>query len=242
MRCAQSGVRRRSSDFDLFGAAENLRALPLLGGRVHRDVGLMRIVEECEEAIVFLVLQRIVLVIVALRALNRDPEDALADRVHAIEHGLHAELLGVDAALLVEHGVAQKAGGHALVLRGVGQQVARDLFDDEAIVGEVAIEGVDDPVAIEPDEARRVFFVAVGIGIARGVEPHARPALAIVRLRRAADLPVSGRRRGSGRRGRRRVQRVWEAGRSDRGSSGVGAWRARLRAKVSGPRVRGARG
>ena len=104
-----------------------------------------------------------------------------ADGVHAVEHRLHAELLGIDAAFLVDHRVAQKAGGDDLVLRGVGQQVAGELLDDELVVGQVAVEGVDDPVAVEPDEARLVLLEAVGVGVARGVEPVAAPALAVVR-------------------------------------------------------------
>ncbi len=64
---------------------------------------------------------------------------------------------------------------------------------DELVVRHVAIEGVDDPIAVEPDEARRVFFVAVGIGVAGGVEPDARPALAIVgRGEQTVDLLLVG--------------------------------------------------
>ena len=62
-----------------------------------------------------------------------------------------------------------------------GQQVAGDLLDDELVVGQVAVEGADDPVAIEPDLARLVLLVAVGIGITRGIEPEPSPALAVMR-------------------------------------------------------------
>ena len=77
------------------------------------------VVEEGEQPVVVVVRDRIVLVRVALGALDRQAEHALADGVHAVEHRLHAELLGVDAAFFVDHRVAQEAGGDALVLRRV---------------------------------------------------------------------------------------------------------------------------
>ena len=155
--------------------AEDLGPLLLLVGRVDRDVRLVGVVQEGEHAVVFVLRQRVVLVGVALGALDGQAEHALADGVHAVEHRLHAELLGIDAAFLVDHRVAQEAGGHHLVLRGVRQQVAGDLLDDELVVGQVAVQGVDDPVAIEPDLPRLVLLVAVGVGVAGGVEPDAAP-------------------------------------------------------------------
>ena len=44
---------------------------------------------------------------------------------------------------------------------GIRQQVAGDLLDDELVVGQVAVERADDPVAIGPDKPRLVLFVAV---------------------------------------------------------------------------------
>ena len=111
--------------FEFRVRAEDLRALHLLLRRVDRDVRLVRIVHKREQPVVLFLLQRIVLVVVALCALDRDAEDRLADRVHAVEHGFHAELLGIDAAFLVDHGVAQKAGRDNLILRRIRQQIAR---------------------------------------------------------------------------------------------------------------------
>ena len=73
-----------------------------------------------------------------------------------------------------------------------GQQVAGDLLDDELVVGQVAVEGVDDPVAVEPDLARLVLLVAVGVGVAGRVEPEPAPALAVVgRGEQPVDQPFA---------------------------------------------------
>ena len=131
MRACQSGVRCCRSDFDGRTSRKILGALHLLMRRVNGHVGLVRVVEEREDAVVLFLRERIVFVVVALRALDGDAEDALADGVHAIEHGLHAELLGIDAALLVDHRVAQETGGHVLILGGIRQLVAGNLLDHE---------------------------------------------------------------------------------------------------------------
>ena len=147
--------------------------------------------------------------IVALGALDGEAEDALADGVHAVEHGFHAELFGIDAAFLVDHRVAQEAGGDDLILRGMRQQIAGDLLDDELVVRQVAVERVDDPIAIEPDEPRLVLFEAVGIGIARRVEPEPAPALAVMRRgEQAIDLLLVGVGTAVGKEGSRPLSRV----------------------------------
>ncbi len=125
----------------------------------------------------------------ALRALQGEPEHGLAQAVHAVEQTLDAELLGHDGPLLVDHAVAQEAGGDDLVLAGAGQQVAGDLLDDEAVVRQVAVERADHPVAPGPLLARQVLFIAVAVRVTRGVEPDARPLFAVTR---AGKLFVDG--------------------------------------------------
>ena len=111
-----------------------LGQLHQVAGRVDRLAAFMVVVQEGEQLVVVLLKDRIELVVVALGALDGQAEDALADGVHAIEHRLHAELLGIDAAFLVDHRVPQVAGRHDLILRGVRQLVAGDLLDDEPVV------------------------------------------------------------------------------------------------------------
>ena len=165
---------------DLADAREDLGALLLLGRGVDGGVGLVAVVQHREDLVILFLRQRVVLVVVALGALNGDAQHRLAERVHAVEHRLHPELFRVDAALFVDHRVAQEPGGDLLLLGGIGQQIAGQLLDQEPVVAHVLIQGVDHPIAPEPDFAGLVFFVAVGVGIAGGVEPRARPALTVV--------------------------------------------------------------
>jgi len=61
------------------------------------------------------------------------------------------------------------------------QEVARDLLDDELIVGQVAVDRADDPVAVEVIDARLVLLVAITVRVTRRVEPVTSPAFAVVR-------------------------------------------------------------
>ena len=57
------------------------------------------------------------------------------------------------------------------------QEIAGDLFEHEAVERHVRVHGVDDPVAVTPRFAEEEVFVqAVGIGVARQIEPMPAPA------------------------------------------------------------------
>ena len=119
--------------------------------------------------------------VVATRAFQGQPEHRRAERVHAVDDVLGAKL-GFDAAAFVRLTVqAVEGGGNALVARRTRQQVARKLPEEELIVGQVLVERLDDPVAVRRHVALDVGLIAVGVGIAREVEPVHRHALAVGR-------------------------------------------------------------
>ena len=140
----------------------------------------MNIIQKCKHAVIFVLLQWIELVVVALRTADGKAQHALSNGVHTIEHRLHAELFRIHAAFLVDHGIAQKAGGHNLILRSLRQQITSQLLNQELVVWQVAIQCVDDIVTVKPYAALLVFFKAIGIGIASGVQPVAAPTLSVV--------------------------------------------------------------
>ena len=134
---------------------------PALGG----------LVEKSEQAVVIALGNRIKFMVVAFRALHGEAKPRGAEGADAVGDVFDAVFFLDDAALGIDDVVAREAGGDALLEGGLRQEIARDLFGDEAIVGEIGVEGVDHPVAPAPHRARRVVVEAVGVGVARGVEP-----------------------------------------------------------------------
>ena len=82
-------------------------------------VAVLGVVENGEELKILLLPQRIILVIVALRAGHRGAHPNLHGGVHAIDHRHIAKLLIGRAALVVRLGVAMKGSGDELIVGGL---------------------------------------------------------------------------------------------------------------------------
>src|SRR6266545_4105000 len=154
---------------------------------------LRHIVEEGVELIILLLRDGIVLMVVTLSAGGRQAEPDSACGIDAIDNVVVVILRRNGAALEVDHVIAIEAAGDLLPHRGAGQQIPGQLLDGEAIEGQVLVEGGDDPVAPARHVAAGVDVIAVGVGVAGGVEPLHRHALAEVRRRQQTidDLLVS---------------------------------------------------
>ena len=166
---------------------ELLHARAVLGapgqdfGRRRLDARLVGVVEKGKQPVILDLRNGVELVIVALRAAKRQAEHHLARRGDAVKNRVDAELLLVHTALGVDLRVAVKPGGDALGQRGVGQHVAGELLDDKPVKRHVAVRCIDHPIAVRPHRPACVVAVAVGVGVARRVQPVAPPALAVVR-------------------------------------------------------------
>ena len=68
----------------------------------------------------------------------------------------------------------------------IGQQVAGQLLDGELVEGQIAVEGLDHPVAVRPDLAVVVDVYAVRVAVARGVQPVPGAMFAVVGRREVA--------------------------------------------------------
>src|SRR5207249_986957 len=99
---------------------------------------LVGVVQEGEKLVIFALRDRVELVIVALATTDRQPEEDRAGGIDAIDDRLDPELLDVDAAFLIAKRIAVEAGRHLLALRGVGEQIAGELLDGEAVERQVA--------------------------------------------------------------------------------------------------------
>jgi hypothetical protein len=196
---------------------------------------VLPVVEEREQTIVIPLRERVVLVVVALRAGDRGAEPHGTGRVDAIDERLPTRLLDVDAALLVQEGVAVEARRDALFARGVRQHVAGQLLDREPVERHVAVERVDHPVAVLPHRPEAVLLVTVRVGVPGEVEPRPRPPLAVMRRgEQAIDDALVGVRGGVGEEGVALLERRGKADEVERDAAeqrfprGFGRWRQPL--------------
>ena len=121
------------------------------------------------------------LVVVAARATESQSLKGPAQGIELVIHDIHAEFLFVGV-----HDCpgpdGQEARGHdlltTLVVGFPGQNVSRDLLLNEAVVGLVGIERIDDVVAISPGlPCRDAATLTQTVGIAGQIEPVPSPAL-----------------------------------------------------------------
>ena len=147
--------------------------------------------EHAGERVVVLRRDRVVLVVVAAGAADRQPEEAARHHVDAIVPLVRAR--DFDGAVVVEPGSEPEEperGQRARPRRRVAEQIAGQLRADELVVRQVVVERLDDPVAIQIRVRVRVVAALVGIeravvvlAVARDVEPQPAPRLAVVRRR-----------------------------------------------------------
>src|SRR5438067_518745 len=132
--------------------------------------------------------------VMAARAGERNPKNAFRERIDLLVIHVKKQLLLIllGQSLLAER---QKTGCNqtaavdgARLIGGLvcgpigGEQVARDLFAHEAVEGNIAIEALDDVIAVLIGiRVTMVLIVPGGIGISRHVQPVAAPLLAIAR-------------------------------------------------------------
>ena len=118
--------------------------------------------------------------VVALGAGDGEAEPCGGGGVDAVEEDDVALFFGDGAAFSVEEVVAIEGGGDELVFGGIGEEIAGELFDGEAVEGHVAVEGADYPVAPDVLVGIAVLLEAVAVGVAGGVEPWEGHAFAVV--------------------------------------------------------------
>jgi hypothetical protein len=115
---------------------------------------------------------------VALGASEGDSLEAGPKGVHAVQHGGDAVFLVVGSTFRVRRGEALHRGGDFVVDGAVGQQIPGELLQGELVVGQVVVAGADQPVAVGPDVAAGILFVALGLRVAGEIHPEDRPAFA----------------------------------------------------------------
>src|SRR5712672_404231 len=174
---------------------------------------LGEVVEEGREPVEIALRERVELVIVAVGAAHRESEESRTVGLRALTLVVHAQLLDQGAALPGADARADEAGGNQLIGILRRQQVAGELLAYEPVVGLVLVVGLDHVVAIRPDAAEIIQVQAVGIAVARHIEPIAGAVLAIARAReQAIDELFIGVARGVGDECRHFLRRWRQAG------------------------------
>ena len=179
LKSLQPGLQLRHQSWVIASAQREGNALELNAAR-HLWIcalGLfLRVVEVGEQAVVVALRERIILVIVALRTLQRGPKPDCTRGVHAVDDLVDAALLRLGAGFHIRRCAAMKAGCDDLLRSRVGQQIACDLLNGKLVEGQVRIQRIHHPIAIAPDAAQIVALKPVGVRVTRQVQPRARPA------------------------------------------------------------------
>ena len=137
------------------------------------------VAEEGGQPVIVFLRNRVEHVVVTAGTAHRQPQEGGARRAdHLVDFVPSGRRLVV--RLVVPNSQSIKAGGDDRFGRRLVELVAGQLLDDEAVVGLVGIERVDDVVAIPPRLGLfGVAFVAVGLREAGDVEPVPAPTLAV---------------------------------------------------------------
>ena len=115
----------------------------------------------------------------ALSTCHRRPHPHGQSGVNTINHGNVTKFFIVGAAFVIGQRVAMKGGGYQLFVGRLRQKIAGHLFDRELVKRHVVINGLNHPVAVGPDCARRVVGVACRISITGQVQPLASPVFTV---------------------------------------------------------------
>ena len=193
LQLGEFGGLFRRGGLDDRGIEAEAAAAAGLRGAAARGAAFLHVIERVHPLVVVLLRDRVVFVVVALGAGDREAEPGGRGALDAVEEADVALLLGDVAAFAVEDVVTVEGRGDLLVECRVREQVAREHLGAELVERLVGVEGLHQPVAPDPLEGVAVLLEAVAVGVARGVEPRKRHAFAVVRGRhQAVDLLLIG--------------------------------------------------
>ena len=157
------------------------------------DTPLLHVGEEGLQGVEVSGLDRVELMVVALRAAERAAQPGVGDRADALGAVFGEILLELGAAFAGHHVQAVVAAGGQLFFGRVRQQVAGELLTREDVERLVGVERVDDVVAVGEDALILVAVVADRVGEAGDIQPPDRHAFTEVgRGQQAIDLLLIG--------------------------------------------------
>src|SRR5262249_37013563 len=121
-----------------------------LGGRRDFELGLIHVIEKRVKLIILALGDRVVLVVVALRAADRQTKKDRSGGIHAINNRVDPELFDVDPPLLVDECIAMKTCSDSWTKVIAGEKITGELFGRKSIERHAGIDRRDDPVTVLP--------------------------------------------------------------------------------------------
>ncbi len=137
---------------------------------VHRILGETE--EIREELVEFLLGERVELVIVTSSAPGGEAEPHRRGGLDPLHRVAHVVFLVDRSPFSGGHVASVEPGGDPLTQGRLREEIPGQLLDRELVEGLVGVERVDHPVAIRPDPTLVVEVQAVGVPVARGVQPE----------------------------------------------------------------------
>ena len=150
--------------------------------RVERHVAVRGLREIRGERVIILVRERIIFVLVAANAAERQSEHRAADRHHhVVELVVANPLNGLRGDLSRIRSGDEKSGGRSPFVARY-QLVAGELHSQELVVRHVGVQGANHPVSIVVgSRPKPIELVAAALRESSRIEPMASPTLAVVR-------------------------------------------------------------
>ncbi len=169
---SQRGRQRIDASLIRTGRDREVRLqCPVWIGRLRIEPRLLVVVEEGEDPVVVLHRQRVVLVVMALGAADRQSEEDVPQGVGPLHRVLESRLLVDRSALVRGHVTPVESACDQLGGRAIRQQIASQLLHHELVERHVGEVGVEHPVPIGPDGAPRIHVDAARIGVSGQIEP-----------------------------------------------------------------------
>ena len=147
------------------------------------DSAFFQVGKERREAVEITLRERVVLVVVTLRASHRGPEEdgcRIADAVGRIDREVFLRLRPTFARRLIHPVQTRRDLPTVLLEFRTLQQVSGKLFNDKPVKRLVLVEAVDHVVAIKPHAAVGIFVVPDRVRVPDQVKPIQRQSLAVV--------------------------------------------------------------
>ena len=166
-----------------------------IGIRVSVQRRLIGVIEEGEKLVVLGLLNWVVLMGVAPRTGERQPEEDGSEGFNSIKIILHLKLFRDCSPFTCAWVHADEARGESLFHCWLVEKVAGELPSDEVIQRQVLVQGTHNPVAIRVDAASIVQMQTVRVSVPDCVKPVSGLVFSITRAcKQLVDEPIVGRR------------------------------------------------